>query len=188
MPADWARTGIQQGKGYDLDREPGASLFRQVEYSLSREASGIGAGMRARDMHDDLSDRYGKPALVAPRLGQGAFRIVVTDAYERRCAVTGEKVLPVLQAAHIRPFAREGPHRVQNGILLRSDLHTPFDRGYMTVTRELHLEVSRSLHEDFDNGRDYYALHGNLLRVPPNSDDRPASEFLMWHNENAYRG
>jgi putative restriction endonuclease len=187
IPADWAR-GIQQGKGYDLDREPGASLFRQVERSLSREASGSGAGMRARDMHDDLSNRYGKPILVAPRLGQGAFRVVVTDAYERRCAITGEKVLPVLQAAHIRPFAREGPHRVQNGILLRSDLHTLFDRGYMTVTPELRLEVSHRLHEDFDNGRDYYALHGNPLRVPTKSDARPASEFLLWHNDNAFRG
>jgi putative restriction endonuclease len=40
---------------------------------------------------------------VQPRLGQGAFRLLVTDAYQRRCAVTGERTLPVLDAAHIRP-------------------------------------------------------------------------------------
>ena len=39
----------------------------------------------------------------AARLGHGAFRLLVTDAYQRRCAVTGERTLPVLDAAHIRP-------------------------------------------------------------------------------------
>jgi putative restriction endonuclease len=187
VPSDWA-PGIQQGKRYDLEREPGATVFRQVENALSREATGAGASMRARDAHDDLAGRYGAPVLVAPRLGQGAFRIVVTDAYERRCAITGEKVLPVLQAAHIRPLAQDGPSRVQNGLLLRSDLHTLFDRGYMTVGSNLRLEVSRRLHEDFDNGRDYYALSGNPLRMPPRADSRPASEFLSWHSEHVYRG
>lgn len=52
------------------------------------------------------------------RLGQGAFRIVVTDAYRRRCAITGEKTLPVLEAAHIIPNAENGPHIVTNGLLL----------------------------------------------------------------------
>ncbi|MBI4737648.1 MAG: HNH endonuclease, partial [candidate division NC10 bacterium] len=40
--------------------------------------------------------------------------------------VTGEKALPVLQAAHIRPVTKEGPHRVDNGLLLRSDSHALF--------------------------------------------------------------
>lgn len=187
VPSDWGK-GIQQGKTYDLGRDHGATLFRQLEHALSREASGSGAGLRARDAHDDLATRYGKPILVAPRLGQGAFRVIVTDTYDRRCSVTGEKVLPVLQAAHIRPYAKDGPHRVQNGLLLRSDLHTLFDRGYMTVTPNLRLEVSGRLHEDFDNGRDYYALHGNPVRAPRRPAAKPAEEFLVWHNENVYRG
>ena len=39
-------------------------------------------------------------------------------------AITGEKTLPVLNAAHIKPYAEEGPHEVRNGLLLREDLHT----------------------------------------------------------------
>lgn len=73
--------------------------------------------------------RYGTPVTILPRLGQGTFRIVVTDAYERQCAVTGERTLPVLEAAHVRPYGRSGPHDPRNGLLLRSDLHTLFDRG-----------------------------------------------------------
>lgn len=66
------------------------------------------------------------PQIVRPRLGQGAFRIVVTDTYERRCAVTGERTLPVLEAAHIKSYADGGAHDITNGLLLRSDLHTLF--------------------------------------------------------------
>jgi putative restriction endonuclease len=62
--------------------------------------------------------------LVQQRLGQGAFRLLVTDAYQRRCAVTGERTLPVLDAAHIKPYAASGPH----------DPHAQFDAGYITVS------------------------------------------------------
>lgn len=46
----------------------------------------------------------------------------------------GEKIPPVLQAAHIRPVTEGGRHRVDNGLLLRSDVHTLFDKGSLTTT------------------------------------------------------
>ncbi len=183
-PPDW-HPNIVQGKTYDLRATPGRSLWRQVEEAI-----------RAKDpqqpwpaeWRDPDAPRYGEPLLVRPRLGQGSFRILVTDAYQRRCAVTSERVLPVLEAAHIRPYAHGGEHRVDNGLLLRSDLHTLFDRGYVTVTRELHLEVSGRIREDFENGRHYYALHGHKVRVPARPGERPAQAFLEWHNERAFLG
>jgi putative restriction endonuclease len=66
----------------------------------------------------------------------------------RRCAITGEKALPVLQAAHIRPVTKEGFHRVDNGLLLHSDLHALFDQGYLTVTPDHRVRVSRRLKAD----------------------------------------
>jgi putative restriction endonuclease len=112
----------------------------------------------------------------------------VTDAYERRCAISGERTLPVLQASHIKPYGK-GPNRVDNGLLLRSDLHILFDRGYITVTPTLAVEVSTRIKEEFENGRDYYKHHGNqLLVMPATSIDRPNSGFLKWHNETVFRG
>jgi putative restriction endonuclease len=94
----------------------------------------------------------------------------------------------VLEAAHIQPYAAGGRHSIQNGLLLRSDLHTLFDRGYVTVTPEAHLEVSRRIREEFENGHEYYALHGRDLRLPKQPDSQPAPDLLRWHNENVFLG
>jgi len=67
---------------------------------------------------DVPSGGWGEPTLIRPRLGQGAFRVIVTDNYARRCAVTGERTLPALDAAHIRPYADHGEHDPSNGLLL----------------------------------------------------------------------
>jgi putative restriction endonuclease len=132
--------------------------------------------------------RWGEPSLIRPRLGQGAFRIVVTDNYARRCAVTGERTLPALDAAHIKPYANAGEHDPSSGLLLRRDIHSLFDRGYVTVTPNHHFEVSRRIRDEFETGRDYYALHGRVINVPNAADLRPNLDALRWHNENLFRG
>jgi putative restriction endonuclease len=132
-------------------------------------------------------ERYGPERLILPRLGQGSFRILVTDVYRRRCAVTGEQTLPVLEAAHVKPYAEGGRHELANGILLRSDLHTLFDCGYVTVTPDYRLEVSRRIRDEFENGRDYYALHGREVRVPAGYGERPAPILLDWHNTHKFK-
>ena len=132
---------------------------------------------------------YGTEFLTKARLGQGAFRIMVTDAYTRRCAITGERTLPALEAAHIKPFSKSGPNVTSNGLLLRSDLHKLFDSGYLAITPDLSVEVSRKIKEEYENGRAYYALHGQkLVVVPGSSGDRPSAKFLEWHNSNIYLG
>lgn len=174
VPADW-KPNIVQGKTYDTTKPLGADLWASVLQRLN-----------ALPVHEER-ERYGSEFLIRARLGQGAFRVLVTDAYQRRCAITGERTLPVLEAAHIRPYAEEGPHRVTNGLLLRSDLHILFDRGYVTVTPDYHVEVSRRIKEEFDNGRDYYAHHGERLRVLPQDEvEQPSPDFLRWHNEQRF--
>jgi putative restriction endonuclease len=183
-PVNWA-PNIVQGKTYDTSAAYGRDLWEAVQAALNR-SSRVGEPPRTKDSYDQ--SRFGAEYLIRGRLGQGAFRILVTDAYDRRCAVTGEKTLPVLEAAHIKPYALLGPHRVSNGILLRSDLHKLFDLGYVTVTPDLRLEVSSKLKTEWQNGREYYAHHGRPLRVnPPDLASQPSREFLSWHNENRFR-
>jgi putative restriction endonuclease len=87
----------------------------------------------------------------------------------------------VLEAAHIVPYAAGGQHELSNGILLRSDLHRLFDLGYVTVNPDDHRVVmSRRIREEFENGRDYYALDGQMLRPPNDPNAFPARENLRF--------
>lgn len=175
VPDDWSRN-IVTGKGYSIDTPSGAALWEQVRARLATDP-GLAYVASA-----DSPARFGKEMTIRPRLGQGAFRVEVTDAYSRRCAITGEKTLPALQAGHIRPYSKDGPHETRNGLLLRSDLHSLFDLGYLTVTTDFKVEVSRRIREEFENGRHYYAFQGQSLALPRREADRPAREFLEWHN------
>lgn len=137
---------------------------------------------------EDHGARYGTPQWVQARLGQGTFRVAVSSVYDGACAVTGEHTLPVLEAAHIRPYAQDGTHEVVNGLLLRSDIHRLFDSGYVTVTPDYKFEVSKQIDEEFHNGRAYYALHGGQIRLPKNKADQPSQTLLEWHNQEVFLG
>jgi putative restriction endonuclease len=175
-PTGWAGN-IVRGRYYDTNSEEGQSLWAAVQDRL------VQVGVR-----EESPARYGQPCLVAPRLGQGAFRVLVTDAYGRRCAITGESTLPVLDAAHILPYAEHGAHEVSNGLLLRSDFHKLFDLGLVTVTPDLTVEVSSRIRDEWFNGKAYYRLHGKRLAVvPERADWRPLPSLLQWHNEKRFR-
>jgi putative restriction endonuclease len=182
IPADFS-LNIVQGKTYERsDGTTGQALWQAVTDRLSvsaRENVDLGpATVSAVE-----SARYGEPVLVRPRLGQGTFRVIVTDTYERRCTITGERTLPVLDAAHIKPYASGGPHDPENGLLLRSDLHTLFDQAYITVdAKDLKVVVSSRIREEFENGRDYYQLHGRSIRLPRETSNLPSREYLAFHN------
>jgi len=159
--ADWIeapdwKPSIQVGRRYRLDEEPGLSLWRHVEQ------------------------------LMQTSLGQVSFQAAILDAYARRCAITGERVLPVLEAAHIVPYGEGGEHRVDNGLLLRRDLHALFERGYLTVARDLNVLVSKRLKDEFHNGDEYLAMAGRKLMLPAKREDRPNPQFLDWHSENRF--
>jgi putative restriction endonuclease len=176
VPASW-HPNIVQGKTYAHDEVEGRALWRQVQDALRgarAEALPVqpSAGLSTAEI---AGTRFGDPILIRPRLGQGSFRVLVTDAYDRRCAVTKERTPPVLEAAHITPYADGGEHRIDNGLLLRHDLHTLFDRGYVTVSPDLRFEVSRRLKEDFEHGRE--------LHLPGVVEARPREEWLKWHRE-----
>jgi putative restriction endonuclease len=186
QPADWKKANLRY-EGYSLTEGEGERIWDQCLPTAALLGVGTASG-GFEAVLPPAGERYGEPMLVRPRLGQGGFRVAVTDAYARACAVTGEHSLPALEAAHIKPFAKEGPHSISNGVLLRSDLHRLFDTGYLTVTPACRLEVSRRLKEDFDNGKSYYPLHGQSVRVPNGRADRPDAGLLAWHNEQVFRG
>jgi putative restriction endonuclease len=184
---DWSQSIVRgKAKGYEMDSPAGQFIWKNLQDAWAKVRA-FDLNEQARRIEDERA-RYGKETVIRPRLGQRAFKILVTDAYGRACAITEEHSLPVLEAAHIKPFSESGPHAVNNGLLLRSDFHRLFDRGYITVTPEYRIEISRRLKEEFENGRSYYPFHGQALNhLPAVPADRPQKELLAWHNENLFR-
>ena len=189
-PTDWGKS-IVQGKSYNSEDAIGKSIWLKIEKLLEKYLylSSIDDDKNHFILEESSSPIYGNSILTKVRLGQGAFRVLVTDAYSRRCTITGEKTLPVLEAAHIKPYVESGPHFISNGLLLRSDIHKLFDGGYLTITNDLKVEVSSRIREEFQNGKEYYQYHGkDLLFLPNREIDKPNEKYIDWHNSNVYRG
>lgn len=184
LPSSWS-ANVQVGKVYGTETDEGRWLWdRVMEAGLRQPVAPVlepAAGLE--------SARFGEPVLIKPRLGQGAFRIAVTDAYRRQCAISGGRVLPALEAAHIKPYGAGGTHDVNNGILLRTDIHRVFDTGYATIDAsgsDLRFIVSGRVKSDFNNGHEYLRLHGSPLMTPTSPQFAPSREAVEWHNKNCF--
>ena len=126
--------------------------------------------------------------MMRPRLGQSSFRVMVTDAYKRKCAITGENTLAALEAAHIVPYGAEGTHDVRNGLLLRADFHRLFDAGLVGVTPDLRIKISPRIRETYFNGKAYYRLNDQQLSVvPEQASQKPDPDRLNWHMQNTFQ-
>lgn len=180
-PPDWAPS-IQRGRGYDLTRGHGNRLWHQC---LERAAARPLTVDWAQDAFE--RQRTGRPTIRYPRLGQGSFRLAVLRAYGNQCAVTTEHSLPVLEAAHIRPWSAGGDHQIRNGVPLRRDLHRLYDLGYVTIRPDHSFAVSRRLRDHYTNGRVYYELHGRAIHMPDDPAATPDPALLAWHEAEIYR-
>ena len=63
-----------------------------------------------------------------------------------------------------------------------------FDAGYVTITPKPNFEVSRRIKEEFENGRQYYELHGRRIAAPDDPRSVPDRAALTWHNQKVYLG
>lgn len=113
---------------------------------------------------------------IRERRGQGVFRNSLRNRYGDRCLITCCKVLAVLEAAHISPYRGEKDNHPENGLLLRTDIHTLFDLDLLgieptTLRVELHPEVAK----------EYGELAGRSLACA--EENRPSLEALRLRYE-----
>lgn len=191
QPASW-QNSIVVGKTYTTADADGLRIWEQLQAATT--AMNADAASTETKLFETAqpfkaeSQRYGEPTLVKPRLGQGAFRLGVIEAYDRQCALSAGRVLPALEAAHIRPYARGGDHEISNGILLRKDIHSVFDAGYATFDEKGRFFVSDKVRTVFNNGNEYRKLHGTPLVSPLSPSHQPDPTALEWHRNNVFLG
>ncbi len=180
-PVDWPMN-TQNGMYYDMNSGEGARVWTAVQARIGSTLPPLAVSYGNLPFGGQA-----KPALYLPRQGQGTFRAVVLDAYDRRCAITGERTIPVLDAAHITPFSELKRHELSNGVALRSDVHRLFDLGYVSIRPDNRFVVSPHLRDDFSNGKIYYEMHEREIRLPESSHAQPKREALEYHYDNVFR-
>ena len=122
----------------------------------------------------DYDARIRVLAEIARRQGQPAFRARLLAAYGGRCAITGCDVPDALEAAHIRPYRGPASNTVNNGILLRADLHTLLDKQLIAINPDSRrLQLSRSLQDTV-----YSSLTGKPITDPQDPATALAEKLL----------
>lgn len=119
-----------------------------------------------------------------------AFRRVVLRAYDKRCTITGLKLIngggrAEVQAAHIQPVEENGPDSINNGLALSGTVHWMFDRGLLTLEDDMLIRISRQVN-DPDGVRSMINKSGYAF-MPPHLADRPHPHFLSWHREYRFK-
>ena len=180
QPPEW-KLSTQVAAKYDMTSGVGERLWRHVEAELGERIP-----PRALSPMAPFGG-FRQPAIFLPRQGQGTFRRQILAAYGNRCAVTGERTVPVVEAAHIKDFSLRRRHEIENGVALRSDVHKLFDRGYVSIRPDNVFVVSRALADDFSNGKIYYERHSQPIRLPENPALHPKPEYLEEHYETKFK-
>ena len=110
---------------------------------------------------------------VKKRIKQSKFRRKLLDAYNNTCAVTGSKVIQLLEAAHIQPYNGGHTSVIKNGILLRSDIHDLFDlyvdgKRLLNITKDYIVEIHPSLIDS-----EYGQFNGKKILLPSKEELYP---------------
>lgn len=126
------------------------------------------------DAPEDRDARVRRFRETVIRIGALPFRSRLMNAYQGRCAITESEVPQVLQAAHIVPYRGSHTDRIDNGLLLRVDVHQLFDKNLIGIhpgTREIHIHKQLV-------GTEYAKFAGRHLAEPTINRQQPSRQRL----------
>jgi putative restriction endonuclease len=130
-----------------------------------------------------------KKAFVKQRVNQDAFRSMILNLYEKRCALTGINIPALLVASHIIPWADNVHERLnpQNGICLSNMYDKAFDRGLISFLNDGTVIFSQRLKSNI--GKEYYdkyflPIESAKLTIPRKY--HPNELFLEWHRDTIF--
>ena len=106
--------GLVQGKSLEVSSDEGARIWDHMQAFFGNQHLLAGSNSLSQNPFSLVQETRAAytTETVKERLGQGAFRVMVLDAYHRRCSVTGERTLPVVEAAHIQQYVSPSSNHV----------------------------------------------------------------------------
>ncbi len=130
--------------------------------------------------------------LVAHRVNSRYFRNVVSENYENCCCITGIGTPELLIASHIKPWAISDPKterlNAHNGLYLNALHDKAFDRGLITIDKDLRVVLSSELkkHQSAPNYKWICECEGQTIRRAKDYPPDPA--FIEYHNDVVFVG
>lgn len=133
----------------------------------------------------DRGERRVKQALINKLLRDAAFRKMVVNAYDNRCAVTGlilidHKGYAEVQGAHILPVADNGPDTIENGIALSATAHWLFDRHLISLSDDYRLLIANRVPHEM---RAFLKPAGDIIFLPQDENQYPDVDYIRLHRE-----
>ena len=123
----------------------------------------------------DVDEREDVLGTIRRRRGQTGFRDGLRARYRDTCVITGCALVDVLEAAHISPWRGAKDNHVENGLLLRADIHTLFDLNLLAIEPGT-LVVFVAL----EARADYEHLHLRQLQLPHRTQPSKAALEARW--------
>lgn len=148
----------------DKDRQTALQLFSHADVPTSEQFPVLAADEAESPMPgfvpQDGDESEVIQRLIRARRGRQAFRDSLRRRYGDRCVVTGCRLVDVLEAAHIKPYRGEADDHVENGLLLRADIHTLFDLDLLGFDPK---SLIVTLHPSLKSEPHYKTFEGNPL-------------------------
>lgn len=146
------------------------------------------AGLSAEEYSSDWRGIYYLAAKHVEHADIDGFHAAVMAAYDFKCAITGDTSVPVLDVANIQPCYSKSFQSVQNGVLMRCDLHRLFSEGYITLSYvgddAIEVRVSKSLASM--GAESYLKYDHKRITLPQDRTAWPKREYLLWHNNKCF--
>lgn len=127
--------------------------------------------------------------LIKARVNQSFFRNTILSSYNMKCCITGLPIPELLEAAHIKSWKTDLENRTNpyNGLCLNRIHHRAFDIGFITVTSDYDILISKYLQEfsDQEAVHEFFFKYDNQKIILP-SRFSPSKEFLEFHQQNIF--
>lgn len=138
---------------------------------------------------DNIPEGKERETTIRARVNQSFFRSTILSSYNSKCCITGLSIPDFLVASHIKPWAIDTRNRINphNGLCLNSIHDKAFDKGFISITPEFEVLVSKCF-EDYPKEQainDFFFKYQNHKIEMP---DRflPSQDFLNYHCENIF--
>lgn len=138
----------------------------------------------------DLPEGKEREAIVSMRVNQEFFRNTLLVNYDSRCCLTGLSNKALLVASHIKPWIVSDPKTERlapyNGLLLNALHDKAFDRGLITITKDLKIVVSGVVGHETPEDEYLWRYNGEPITLPKRF--APRAEFIEYHNDMVFKG